>query len=266
MRRWLLIGALALVSVSTAQMALGAAAPTTTTRAALQTFGCHPALRAAKRSVSVTAVMRPVSGTQHMQMRFQLLSDALGRLAPVRGGDLGTWISPRPSTLGQDPKDVWIVRHPVTKMAVPANYRFKVSFRWTGADHRTITTAVRLSPICNQPDMRPDLLVQSITVNSIAGDTTENQYVAQIANNGLTAATAFDVLFAPGDGSATQSASILKLAAHATRTEAFVGPACTTATAPTITVDPEHHVNDLDRANNSLTATCPSVATASRRG
>jgi hypothetical protein len=201
-----------------------------------------------------------------MQMRFQLLSDALGRLAPVRGGDLGTWISPRPITLGQDPKDVWIVRHPVTKMAVPANYRFKVSFRWTGASHRTITTAARLSPICWQPDMRPDLLVESIKVNSVPGDAAENQYVAQIENNGLTGAGAFDVLFAPGDGSASQTVTIPRLASHSTRTEAFIGPACTAATGPTITVDPDHNVNDLDPANNALTATCPAPPTSSRRG
>ncbi len=90
-----------------------------------------------------------------------------------------------PSTLGRNPKDVWIVRHPVNRIVVPANYRFKVSFRWLGSNHKTLTTATRWSATCWQPDMRPDLVVQSINVNRIPGDAAENQYVALIANAGL---------------------------------------------------------------------------------
>lgn len=259
MRRWLLAGVIALAAGSTitTQLALGATAPGTATRAYVKAFMCHRALQASHRVVSVTAVMRPVTGTARMRMRFELISDAGGQMSQVPGGDLGKWISPRPVTLGQDPNDVWIVRDPVKGVAVPAGYRFRVSFRWVGADHKTIATATRSGEICWQPDMRPDLLVQSIEVGALPGYAAQNKYVAEITNDGLTAARSFEVEFTPGDGSAVQTVPIAGLDAHTTRTETFIGPACTTTTAPTITVDPEHQVDDLDPENNSLTATCP---------
>ncbi len=200
--------------------------------------------------------MRPISGTSRLRMRFQLISDAGGRMAPVGGGDLGTWISPQPSTLGQAPNDVWILRHPVDGLAVSADYRFKVSFRWLTAGRRTIATATRWSQTCWQPDMRPDLVVRSIGVSQIPGDATQNKYVAVIGNDGLTAARSFDVRFVPGGGGAAQTVSIPRLAPGDDTNETFIGPACTPASAPTITVDPAHQVNDLDPTNNSLAATC----------
>jgi hypothetical protein len=267
MRKWLLAGAAVLGGSAIASaLALGATTQNTTSRAYLQAFVCHRALQASKRVVSVTSVMRPITGTARLRMRFQLTTDAGGKLSQVHGGDLGTWISPNPITLGQEPDDVWIVRHPVNGVAVPADYRFRVSFRWVGADHKTIATATRSSALCRQPDMRPDLLVQSIDVDAVGGNTTENKYVAVIANDGLTVAKSFDVEFVPGDGSATQTVAIPRLLAHATHSETFIGPACASGTAPTIRVDPAHHVNDLNLTNNSLTATCPPPASPSPTG
>jgi hypothetical protein len=258
MRRWVLTGAIAILAPTlTAELARSASPPQTATRAYLQAFACRPSLQASKRVVSVTAVMRPVTGTAGLRMRFDLVSDAGGKVARVLGGDLGKWISPQPSTLGQDPKDVWIVHHPVKGLVVSADYRFKVSFRWLGPGHRTVATATRWSQTCWEPDLRPDLAVQSIRVDQVTGDPSENSYVAVIKNDGLSAARSFDVEFAPGDGSASQTATIARLAAHATQSETFVGPSCTAASAPTVTVDPNHQVSDLDPSNNSLTATCP---------
>ena len=40
----------------------------------------------------------------------------------------------------------------------------------------------------------------------------------------------------------------------------FVGPLCNAQSAPpTVTVDPNGLIDDFNRANNSLTATCPSA-------
>jgi hypothetical protein len=38
----------------------------------------------------------------------------------------------------------------------------------------------------------------------------------------------------------------------------FTGPVCSASTAPTITADSAHQVDDLNRSNNVLTAVCPS--------
>jgi CARDB len=266
MRRWVLTGAIAILAPTpTAELAQGAVQPRTASRAYLQAFACRSSLDPSKRVVSVTAVMRPVTGTSGLRMRFQLLTDAGGHVAQVKGGDLGTWISPQPSTLGRDPNDVWIIRHPVKGLVVPADYHFKVSFRWLGQDHRTVATATRSSQTCRQLDLRPDLLVQSIKVDQIPGSATQDRYSAVVENEGLTAARSFTVRFSPADGGAAQTVTISRLAPQATQNESFIGPACSATVAPTVTADPLHQVNDLDLTNNSLTATCP-APTASSAG
>lgn len=140
--------AVAFGSATSTGLALGAVPAR---RAHLEAFVCHRARRASRRVVSITAVMRPLPGTAAMRMRFELISDAGGHLAQVHGGDLGTWISPQPPTLGQDPGDVWIVRHPVYGLKAPADYRFRVSFRWLDFRHRVLATATRVSGVCWQP-------------------------------------------------------------------------------------------------------------------
>jgi hypothetical protein len=223
----------------------------------LRSFVCRPALKPLKRTVAVTAVMPTMAGTQRLQMRFQLQSRAAGLVVSIRGGDLGRWLSPTPITLGQRPGDVWIVSKPVTGVPVPASYRFKVTFRWIGAGGSILGEAVRFGPTCRQPDLRPDLQVRSIAVQPVSGDPSVDQYLAVIANAGLSAATEVDVLFQPGDGSQSQLVTIPNLRPGSAVTEAFTGPACTAATAPTITIDPSNKITQVTRANDSLTATCP---------
>jgi hypothetical protein len=251
MRRFLLAAAIAL--------ALGAAPVAADSGAFLRSFICHPSLDPTKRIVSVTAVMPTLPGTQKLEMRFQLESHTAGLLIAIKGGDLGHWITPHPITLGQAPGDVWIVNHPVTGVPVPANYHFKVTFRWIGAAGRVLSETTRTGLGCWQPDLRPDLLVRSITVQPVTGAPSENQYVAVIGNGGLTAATGIEVLFQPARSAPGQKlVTIPRLRPHTTRALTFTGPACTPATAPPLTVDPYNKIDDLNRANNTLTATCPS--------
>src|SRR5271165_3447600 len=72
------------------------AAVVSPTRAQLRNFLCARALDPPARAVSVTAVMRPVAGTQHMQMDFVLLEKAgAGAWSSVAGPHFGVWISPQ---------------------------------------------------------------------------------------------------------------------------------------------------------------------------
>jgi hypothetical protein len=253
MRKLLLAGAI---------LAAGSALPTTVALAAdqhsgLSNFVCHPAIKPGRRVVGVSAVMRPIPGTVRLSMRFQLYGTKSGHATPVRGGDLGKWISPHDATLGQQPADVWVLKHPVTGVPVGSTYRFQVSFRWIGAGGSVIGASTRTSPKCWQPDMRPDLAVRSISVASVPGDPSHDQYVVWIANNGLTAAGGFAVAFTPGEGAGSeQTATFPQLGSHRTVSETFTGPACTSSTAPTVTVDPAYAVPDGNRANNTMTASC----------
>src|SRR5690242_1234781 len=100
----------------------GAASPTPP-RTELQRFACHRASNSLNRWVEVTAVMRPVTGTKHMEMKFQLLRKAPRhrRFVDVSSGDLGKWIHPtNPPTLGQRPGDRWSVRKLVVNLSAPA--------------------------------------------------------------------------------------------------------------------------------------------------
>jgi len=271
MRRLLIIPAAVLAAAPVAFASAPASAPASSSKAQghgssalgkthLRGFVCQRALDPPARAVSVVAVMRPVTATKSMSMRFQLLTKTTGaRWTQVHGGDLGTWVSPKPATLGERPGDVWVLNHPVADLPAPASYKFKVSFRWTGAGGAVLATADRVSAVCVQPELRPDLRVVSVTIGSVAAHPNLAQYTVKLANLGTSAAGPFDVRFAAG--SVVKTHTVNRLGPHQKRTDTFLGPLCSSVDAPTVVVDPTQTVDDLNRADNSLTvpAGCPTV-------
>ncbi|MGI9183444.1 MAG: CARDB domain-containing protein [Solirubrobacteraceae bacterium] len=246
--------------VGAAMLFAGGAAGATGPRAQLRDFACQSTLDPGNRSASVTAVMRPVPGTKHMSLRFDLLSAQPGAPATaIHSGDLGKWIKPANPTLGQLPGDVWNVQKLVVPLAAPATYRFRVSFRWLGTHNRILEQSERFSRRCRQRELRPDLGVQSVAVTALPNQPHKDLYTAFIANSGISAAGPFSVLFTPGDGSASTTRTVTLLRAHKAQALSFVGPLCTSATAPTITADSALQIHDLNRTNNALTATCPAT-------
>jgi CARDB len=230
-------------------------------RTQLNKFMCVTALDPPSRAISVTAVMRPVSGTSKLQIKFQLYSRSSSSrpFTRVRGGDLNRWVSPSDPTLGRRSADEWTVIKQVVDLKAPAIYRLRAIFRWIGAHDKVLGTTTRTSPSCYEPELRPDLLVKTIRVEAVPGNAKANAYVAVIRNRGATAAGPFQVQFI--DGSVVKSHSITGLAAHSTIHQRFVGPLCTSGPA-TVTADPVDAVDDYDRANNSLSVTCSSTAGA----
>jgi CARDB len=227
----------------------------------LRSFVCQKALDPPTRAISVQAVMRPVTGTAKMQMRFDLMRKT-GKspgFVTVRGRQLNSWISPSDPTLGQNPADVWILSHPVADLAAPATYRFRVSFRWIGAQGQRLATAVQTTAGCYQPEMRADLLVRSLNVGAASPQSGQQTYTAVIANRGETGAGPFQVALA-GAGSTPTTATVAWLAPHSTVREQFVAPACGAGTNLVVTVDPAHTIDEYDFLNNTLTTACPAPA------
>jgi hypothetical protein len=144
----LALAAASLIGVSL-PWAAGASQPP---RASLRNLVCQPASNQLNRVIEVTAAMRPLPGTQHMEIRFVLLRELSGQsqFSSVRGTGLGNWLAPQNPTLGQIPTDVWKVNKPVVNLRAPAVYRFRVTFRWIGRSG-VIRSRTRLSPLCTQP-------------------------------------------------------------------------------------------------------------------
>lgn len=242
-------------------------------RAHLVGFACHTARLPVDRSVSVGAVMRPITGTEKMQMRFELVSKSTtGGIAIVPGNGLDAWISPPDPTLGQRPGDVWVFKNfRVTNLPSPATYHYRVTFRWIGAAGRVISTRTRASIECYEPELRPGLRVSSIAVQPIADKPGMDEYVAAIENDGQTAALGpFTVTFTagapatPGVPPVAITKTLQRVGAGTTRDVTFVGPACTASTAPTVAVDLDQTVGQYDYTNNVLAVdpSCPALTSA----
>jgi len=231
----------------------------------LRSFVCQKALDPPARAVSVQAVMRPLPGTSKMQMKFQLMRQIKPhtRFVAVRGKGLGNWISPTDPTLGQQAGDVWILNHPVVNLAAPATYKFKVAFKWIGAQGQTLGTDTQTSPSCYEPELRADLLVRSLSVTPITSGPSAGQwaYVAEVANRGLTGAGPVQVQFSSGTG-APISATIAWVGARSSVRQRFVSAPCTAGSTLTVTVDPNQSIDEYDFANNALTMPCPAAPTS----
>ena len=255
MKRFVVAAAAALAVVAMTTGPVGASQP----RVQLKNFVCRHAVSPISRLISVWAWMRPMPGTRKLQERWVLLSKATpgAEFSPVAGTNLGTWISPSDPTLGQRAGDIWKLHKVVSDLAAPAAYRLQATFRWLGAGDRVLGSTARTTSTCTEPELRPDLMVQAIAVQAIAHKPALNRYVATIVNGGATAAGPFVVSFAPGGGLQVTNHSVSRLRAHSQIVVPFVGPACGTTSAPTVTVDPDGQVNDYNRANNQLTAVCP---------
>lgn len=240
-------------------LAMAAPSPAAASQTQLTNTVCHRALDPTSRRLALTAVMRPVSGTESMAMMFDLerSTTRTGTFAIVRGRGLDVWVHPANPTLGQRAGDIWRLNQKVSNLSGSAYYRFRVAFRWTGANHKPLATVSEFGPLCYQPELRPDLQVQSITVKPVSDDPSEDNYTALIVNRGRTGAGPFELeLELPS--AAPHSTTVPGLAAHAKRTEEIEAPACTPGSQVTMIADPSGAIDDYDRANATLAISCPS--------
>lgn len=259
-KRYLLAGSLALALGGGGTAAAAAISSSVPPRASLSTFVCQTAVNPLSRGIAVTAVMRPVPSTKSMQVRFELMR--MGRHAAAfhplrtRRGNLGKWISPGIPTLGQLPSDVWKPTGQVANLPAPDYYRLKVSFRWLGTGGLKLGQAVRLTPVCYEPELRPDLVVRSIGIAPLPSKPGNDAYDAVIANRGATAAGPFQVSLAEAQ-TVVDTITLPELSSHKTRHAHLIGPACSTGEVITVTADPAHQVDVWDRTNSALSVVCP---------
>jgi hypothetical protein len=234
-------------------------------RVQLVGFGCHKALDPPARAISVTAVMRPVTGTRQLQTSFMLLEKAPGATvwSPIPGPHFGVWVSPtNPPTLGQRLGDVWRVQIPVADLGAPASYRLQVSFRWLGRQGAVLQTTRLFTKTCYQPELRPDLTVNSLRIHPAATIPGYDVYAAILANIGATGASRFTVqlTYSHNQSRVSENQTIQRLRSHATVSVVFSGAACDPGTVVTLTADPGDLIDVYSRSAASLDISCPALS------
>lgn len=227
-------------------------------RDAIGAIACHQAINPLQRDVSVQATMRPLTGTQTLQIKFSLNLTVSGEPATaVVAGGLGQWLTPSDPTLGRRSGDIWKLSKSVYNLG-GGSYQFAVAFRWLGASGTVLKTGTLHSSSCSIKELRPDLAVRSVKVKSIAGASTRDRYLAVVVNQGLSASGPFSLLFDPGvAGASPQTKPVASLDAGQSTKVRFTGPACDAATPPTVVADSTGAVDESDRSDNALTVTCP---------
>jgi hypothetical protein len=136
----------------------------------------------------------------------------------------------------------------VQDLLAPASYRAVVEFRWRDRRGKTIRTEKTNSPVCKQPDARPDLLVRNVRYS-------DGQYVAVVFNRGREAAGPFAVDFL-ADSVPLGTVEVVGLASQTPVTVMLPGPACVPLTAIEAVADARSQVDEADEENGSLSVLC----------
>jgi hypothetical protein len=243
------LGPLILVAATLA-VAAPAAAASSTRRYAAPVVACNTGLTSDLRLLDVRATMRAIHGTVRMAVRFDLAerTPASGGFVPRTAPDLGLWLK---SKRGVDP---YTYDQTVKGLDAPASYRMRVGFRWIGKHGRVIKSAHRFTPICQQPDMRPNLIVKNVIVEPATGNQPW-RYTVVLRNTGRTAAGPFSVGYEPTAAPA-QTLPIAGLAPASQTRVTFTGPARLCKAPPAFTADVSNQVPEVDETDNQAFATC----------
>jgi hypothetical protein len=178
-----------------------------------------------------------------MQMRFTLQASTpdARKWRKVDVPDFSAWVN-APVNVGKYTYD-----KTVQDLLAPASYRAVVDFRWKSRSGRTIRTERVTSPVCRQPDARPDLVVRNVRRE-------DGSFVAVIVNRGRDAAGPFAVDFLL-DGASVGTVEVVALDPDAPMTVMTPAPAEPCAPLEAV-ADPRGQVDEADEENNSFSATC----------
>lgn len=215
---------------------------------AAQVESCTTSVLPAGRAVSFVGSMPALAGAERMQMRFDLErvqprdDGTWQRLRGVEG--FGTWETAAPGRAG------FVFHKRVDGLVVPAGYRASVRFRWTDAGGRIVRRARRRTAVCEQPDLRPNLVPGPLT-GIFDGRPGLAIYTLVVRNTGRTDAGRFSVRV----GAATTE--VAGLDAQSQRTVLVLSPVCLAGTPTTVAVDPFRQVDESRERGNVAQRRCP---------
>lgn len=210
---------------------------------------CVTGLDAASRSATFSGSMPAIPGSSVLAMRFDLERFSGTSWKPVTASTLGRWERSVPGAAG------FLYDKGVERLPAPATYRAIVRFRWYSSSGRVLREVQRKSPVCRQPERRPDLAPTVITpgVADADGATT---YDVVVHNSGVTdVLRPFRLQLSVG-GVALAPQALAGLPAAQSATVTFTGPACRPGDALRAAVDQSDAVDEADEADNELVQRC----------
>jgi hypothetical protein len=207
--------------------------------------GCETALTQPHRQATFSGDMKTVPGALRLQVKFVLETKIEGEpgWTDVDAPGFGSW-NTSAAGIGR-----FVYTKTVENLPAPAQYRTQVSFRWLSAAGKPIQRAHRVSRICREPDLRPDLV--PLTLEPL-GD----GYALTVANEGRTDASLFVVTIEVG-GRTTEFAQVQELAAGERRRVFGPAPECAPGDRMIVRVDTEAGVEEADEELNELAVACP---------
>jgi hypothetical protein len=190
--------------------------------------------------------MRVYRKAPKLQMRFTLQASTpdAPKWGKVALPDFSEWIT-APANVGKYTYD-----KTVEDLLAPASYRAVVDFRWKSRAGKTIRTEQAISPVCKQPDARPDLVVRNVRIE-------DNSYVGVVFNRGREAAGPFAVDFLL-DGTSVGTVEVTGLAPQTPITVMTPAPAtpCAPSTPLEVVADARAQVDEADEENNAFSTSC----------
>jgi len=212
-------------------------------RAGLQE--CTTGDTAAERAAVFTGSMPALRGTRRMWMRFELQERRAGDgvWTRVAAPGLVLWERSSPGRSG------FVFAKRVERLAAPASYRAVVRFRWYDASGRLQRQTTRRTPVCRQPDPRPNIVVSAIAVLA------PGRYAVTVANRGRGAAAPFGVVLSIGGDDARRE-RVLGLEPGQVLTIPIEGAPCRAGAVLRAAADPEDDLDESDERDGVLARTC----------
>lgn len=253
MRRPTLIGLLAAAALAGGAVPAHAAAdkgdkPTLSAKTTTCTTGADDASRAA----AFTGAMPAAAQTKRMQMRFTLMqrkgSGPKGTFKKVAVPGWGGWVKSDPDRQG------FVFTKRVEALTAPAAYRVTITFRWLDGKGHVQRTTVRTTPVCEQPDPRPDLVLGGIDATATGKSTAA--YTVSVGNEGHSDAVPFAVTITV-DGTVSAPVTLGPIAAGGRSTATLAAPRCTPGSTILITVDVADTVAESVESDNVAHRPCP---------
>ncbi len=209
---------------------------------------CVTGVTMASRSATFSASMPARAGASVLAMRFELERRRGKAWNPVTASTFGRWERSAPDAAG------FVYDKRVEGLTVLASYRATVSFRWYDASGHVVREVRRKTPVCRQPELRPDLEPVQIVPGTAQPDGTAT-YAVSVRNTGVAAAPPSRLMLSVG-GVALETRVLPGLAALSSATVTFVGRACRPGETLRAAVDAADEIDEIDEAENALVQRC----------